>query len=110
MDDTTMTESSGNIFADLDLEDAEELAVKADIAFRIMRLIEAGKLTQKEAGKRMGLAQPEVSNIVCGRLDGFTLDRLLSCLVALGQDVQIVIRSVRPAGERGELTVVGAVS
>jgi predicted XRE-type DNA-binding protein len=108
MDDTTMTESSGNIFADLGFPDADEELAKAKIAIQIGRLIEERKLTQKEAAGRMGLAQPTVSDIVRGQLEGFTLDRLLRCLTALDQDVEIIIRPKRGAGERGALTVVGA--
>src|SRR5260221_7981644 len=82
---------SVNVFADLGLEDAEELFLKADLALAITRLIRQRGLTHLEAGKLMGLAQPDVSEIECGRLDDFSIGRLLAGVTALDQDVTITI-------------------
>src|SRR5947209_3070711 len=94
---------SGNVFADLGLPDAEELQAKALVSIHIERLIEANGWKQAEAARRMGLAQPDISNILRGRLNGFTLDRLFACLNALDQDVEINIRPRR--GRHGKLLV-----
>jgi predicted XRE-type DNA-binding protein len=88
---------SGNVFADLDLSDAEEFQAKAMVSVHIERLIEQNGWTQVQAARRMGLKQPDVSNILRGRLRGFTLDRLFACLNALDQDVEITIRPRRSA-------------
>jgi len=53
-----------------------------------------------------GLDQPKVSALVNGRLGGFSSDRLMRCLTALGQDVEIVVRRRVRAGAKGRLRVV----
>lgn len=87
-----VTASSGNIFEDMGLAHPEESLAKADIAINIEETISLRNLTQSDAARRMGITQPEVSNIVRGRLKGFTLDRLCACLNALDHDVEIVIK------------------
>jgi predicted XRE-type DNA-binding protein len=84
-------EGSGNVFADLGLSQPKDRQTKAMLALYIERLIEEAGWTQTEAAQRMGLAQSDVSNIVNGRLKGFTLDRLFQCLDALDQDIEIGI-------------------
>lgn len=87
-----VTESSGNIFDDLGFPDAEEANVKSMLAIKIFLIIKAKRLTQKEAAKIMKTDQPHVSDILRGKLSNFTIDRLLRCLLALGQDVEIKIK------------------
>jgi predicted XRE-type DNA-binding protein len=83
--------SSGNIFNDLGLENPEERLAKVKIASMIYDIIEERKLTQKKAGKLLGVSQPKISALRNGRLDGFSIERLFSFLRALDQDVDIVI-------------------
>lgn len=85
----TVTESGGNVFADLDLPESGELLAKARLASLIASIIESRGLTQAEAGRVLGATQPIVSNLRRGRLSGFSLDRLLRFLNALGRDVEI---------------------
>ena len=86
------TPSCGNVFADLNLPDPELLLAKAKMSIKVERLIKARRLTQSQAAKLMGLTQPNVSDLLRGRLDGFTLDRLFRCLDALDQEVEIIVR------------------
>lgn len=79
------------MFADLELPDADELLAKGDLAVAIRRLVTAAGWTQQEAAARLDTTQPNVSNLLRGRLDGFTFDRLLRYLTALGQDVRVVV-------------------
>lgn len=95
----TVRASSGNVFADLGLPEADELAAKADLARAIRHLIEARGLSQREAAPIVGVAQPDLSNLYRRRLDGFSLERLLRVLTALGQDVQIVVQP-KPASRK----------
>lgn len=94
--DITSTPSSGNVFADLGLSDAEELMAKANLALHIKRTIEARKLTQVQAAGLLGLDQPKVSSIINGRLDGFSTDRLMRFLNDLGCDVKISVSAPHP--------------
>jgi len=89
------TPSCGNIFADLDLPDPDLLLAKAKLSIKIERLIKERSLTQTKAAKLMGLTQPNVSDLLRGRLDGFTLDRLFRCLEALDQEIEIIVRPKR---------------
>lgn len=100
-----VTRGGDNIFADLGLPDADERLAKARIAHHIAGLIEQAGWSQAVAASRMGLTQPNVSDLVRGKLRGFSLDRLIQCASALGQDVEIVIRSSHSAGGRGSVLV-----
>jgi predicted XRE-type DNA-binding protein len=97
-----ITRSSGNVFADLDLPDADDLLAKANLALHIRRTIEARKLTQSQAAALLGLDQPKVSSIINGRLDGFSTERLMRFLNDLGCDVHISVSEPHP-GARGHL-------
>jgi predicted XRE-type DNA-binding protein len=94
--------SSGNVFADLGFVEPEEELARAALAHRIATIIEDRRLTQAEAAAIMGVNQPKVSELLRGRLEGFSLERLARYLIALGQDVEIV---VRPARDEGHLRV-----
>ena len=102
---TPITMSSGNVFADLGLLDADDLMAKATLALHIKRTIDARKLTQVQAAALLGLDQPKVSSIVNGRLDGFSTDRLMRFLNDLGCDVTITVSAPR-AETRGQVVCV----
>jgi predicted XRE-type DNA-binding protein len=103
--DITVERSSGNVFQDLELPEAEERLAKAMLSREFSRIVEEHGLTQTEAAEVLGAAQPDVSNIMRGRLSGYTLERLARYLNALGQDVEIRVRP-KPDGEkRGRLRV-----
>jgi predicted XRE-type DNA-binding protein len=87
-----VTRGSGNVFADLGFEDAEELQVKAALTRQIANRIKALGLTQLQAGARLGISQPDVSKLMNGRYTGYSADRLIASLNALEVDVEIVIR------------------
>jgi predicted XRE-type DNA-binding protein len=97
--DLKVTPSSGNVFADLGLPDADQLLVKADLVIEITRVIEERGLTQAQAAEILGVDQPKVSALARGRIDGFSLERLYRFLNALGRDVEIVVRPA-PKGKR----------
>ena len=83
--------SSGNVFADLGLPNADELLIKAELAHQISELIEMRHLTQSDAAKILGVDQPKVSALMRGKLSGFSTDRLFRFLNALGSNVEIRI-------------------
>lgn len=96
--------SSGNVFADLGLPDADEYLAKSDLAIQIFKIIRRRRLTQVAAGKLLGISQPKVSALLNGRLDGFSTDRLFRFLNTLGCDVRITISSTRTKS-RGHIRV-----
>lgn len=84
--------SSGNVFADLGLADADEHIVKANLVLKISQIIKQRDLTQTAAAKAMGIDQPKVSAMLAGQFRGYSVERLMRFLVALGQDVEIVVK------------------
>ncbi|MBL8251264.1 MAG: XRE family transcriptional regulator [Candidatus Competibacter sp.] len=107
-EDLPVRASSGNLFADLGRPDAEEALTRVRLAQQIAEIIERQGLNQTDAAALMGLDQPKVSALVRGRLSGFSTDRLLRCLIALGQDVEIVVRDKPSHHPQAHISVVVA--
>lgn len=91
--------SSGNVFADLGIENPEEELTKAKLVWEIEQIIKKKKLNQAEAAKVMGINQPKVSALIRRKLDGFSVERLIHFLNTLGQDVDIIVRP-KPRGRK----------
>ena|ERR1700680_3437639 len=100
----SVTEGSGNVFADLGLPNADQELMKARLTLQIYRLIKNRDLTQTEAGKILGIPQPHVSALMRNRAGNFSVGRLIDFLTALGQDVEITVRPTRKV--HGEMSVV----
>jgi len=105
-DNVSVTESSGNVFADLSVADPEEALVKAELVGAISAIIGGRHLTQTEAAELLGIDQPKISALLRGRLTGFSVDRLLRFLVALDRDVEIVVKPKAEARPRTRVNVV----
>src|ERR1017187_5828612 len=103
-DDITVNDSSGNGFAELGIENADEYMAKSELAAEIPRIVQRRRLTQAEAAKLLGIRQPKVSELLRGRLDGFSTDRLLRFITQLGYNVQIKVSKAR-AHAQGRLEV-----
>jgi predicted XRE-type DNA-binding protein len=84
-----------NVFADMGVPDAEEHLIKAQIIYKIDRLTKERGLRQVEAAALFGVKQPDISKMLHGVFGQFSVERLLRFLVALGQDVEIVVRPPR---------------
>jgi len=97
-------ESSGNVFADLGLPDADSHFLKAQLVAELFRLTRQRKLTQAKAGELMGISQPEVSRLFRGNFREYSVDRLMAFLTAFDRDVEIVSRPRLKDGGRGHIT------
>jgi predicted XRE-type DNA-binding protein len=93
--------SSGNVFADLSLPDAEERLAKAQLAHQISVLIEDAGLNQSAAAKRLGIDQPKISNLLRGRLSMFSTERLMHFLTLLGQEIILTVRPTKRGHKPG---------
>ncbi|MHB8178856.1 MAG: helix-turn-helix domain-containing protein [Vulcanimicrobiaceae bacterium] len=102
-----VTRSSGNVFADLGLPNADERLAKADLAIAIKRELDARKWTQAQAAEYLFLTQPQVSKIRNGKLEEFSRDTLQKILRNLGIDVEISLHK-REDGGIGTLRVLQA--
>jgi len=84
-------EGSGNVFADLGLEDADELYARAQLGFHVYKLLVARKLKQRDVASLLGIKQPEVSHLMNGHFSRFTTDKLLDFLKRLDRKVTIEV-------------------
>lgn len=98
-------ESSGNVYADLGMEDAEEMAVKAQLATEIGAIIKRRKLSQQRAAEILAMPQPKLSNLLRGQFRGISETKMLDCLTRLGQDVTITVSPARRVPSIGRVAV-----
>jgi predicted XRE-type DNA-binding protein len=103
-----ITRSSGNVFADLGLPNAEEEKTKVRLAFEINQIIENRGQSQIMAARRLKINQPKISALSNYRLDGFSVERLMNFLTALDRDVEIIIRRRPKSGKAGRISVIAA--
>jgi predicted XRE-type DNA-binding protein len=103
-----VTRSSGNVFADLRLPNAEEKQTKVRLAVAINRIIEVQRLSQGSAARLLKINQPKISALSNYRLEGFSVERLMNFLTALDRDVEIIIRRKPKSGRAGRISVIAA--
>ncbi|MEK7760792.1 MAG: helix-turn-helix transcriptional regulator [Nitrospirota bacterium] len=96
IDGVEVQRSSGNVFADLGLPDADKLKIKSGLVIEIRKAMRQQELTQQEAAKRMGITQPKVSDMMRGDFSNLSERKLMDCLNRLGYDIEI---KVRPASD-----------
>lgn len=97
---------SGNVFQDLGIPNAGEHLIKAQLMYKIDKLLKERGLKQAEAAELFGVRQPDVSKMLRGEFRQFSVERLLRFLVALDQDVSIVVRPHRTKNGASALQVV----
>ena len=95
IDGVEVQQSSGNVFADLGLPDAEKLKIKTGLIIEIRKAMHSLGLTQLEAAKRMGITQPKVSDMMRGDFTNLSERKLMDCLTRLGYDIEIKIRPAK---------------
>lgn len=90
-----VTKSSGNVFVDLGFsrEEAEVLAMRAELMARLRALISERGWTQQEAAKRLGVSQSRVSDLVRGKWEKFSLDMLITLAARAGQRPSLVMQA-----------------
>ena len=99
------TPSSGNVFADLSLPQADDLLAKAELATKIIAEIQRRRLTQSQAAAILGIDQPKVSALKQGKLSGFSIERLMRLLISLGRDIEITVKARSKARVAARLRV-----
>jgi predicted XRE-type DNA-binding protein len=102
-----ITPSSGNVFSDLRLRNPDEALAKAEMVRQIGTAIDERRLTQAQAAELLGTTQPKVSDLLRGRLSGFSMERLIRFLNALDRDVEIVVKP-KPRGRKRAEVIVSA--
>jgi predicted XRE-type DNA-binding protein len=100
--------SSGNVFTDLGVANADEKQTKVRLAVAINQIIQGQKLSQTSAARRLKVNQPKVSALSNYQLDGFSVERLMNFLTALDRDVDIVIRRKSNSRKMARIEVTAA--
>src|SRR6266851_2474079 len=93
--------NSGTVFPDLGIAESDEKKTKFRLAVAINAVLDERGLTQKEAARLLEITQPKVSALANYRLGGFSVERLMNFLAALGREVEIVIRRSRSRRRMG---------
>ena len=106
--DDEVVRGTGNVFADLGYPDAGERQAKLRLAYALNRVVDQRKLAQAEAAKILGVTQPKVSALRHYKLAGFSVERLMTLLTALDQDIEIVIRRKPRTRRTARISVVAA--
>ena len=101
-----VTRGTGNVFADLGFPDAAERQAKLRLAYALNQVLEERKLSQAGAAKVLGVTQPKVSALRHYKLAGFSVERLMNLLTALGRDVEILIKNKPRSRQAARITVV----
>ncbi len=88
-------ESSGNIFADLDLEPAEAaiLQMRAKLMNDLREYVQSSSMTQTEAAEVLGITQPRVSDLMRGKWEKFSLEMLITLEARAGRQVTLELAS-----------------
>src|ERR1700733_5090882 len=103
-----ITRSSGNVFADLGLPHAEEKQTQVRLAVAINQAIKDRRLSQASAAHLLEINQPKISALANYRLDGFSVERLMRFLNALGRDVEIIVHRRPKSRKTGRILVTAA--
>jgi predicted XRE-type DNA-binding protein len=92
-----MTETTGeNVFADLGFApaEAENLRIRSAMMRALITFIRDNKLTQARAAKLLGVTQPRISDLMCGKIHLFSIDNLVNLLAAAGLRVDLRVKKV----------------
>ena len=100
-----ITHGTTNVFDDLGYADAGERQTKTRLALAVNNLLKGRKLKQREIAELLHIPQPKVSALKNYRLDQFSVERLLTVLTALNQDVEITIRPRQATSGIGHISV-----
>ena len=99
---------AGSRHADIGVENADEMLVKAQLAASIQEILSSRNLTQTQAAEILGLPQPKLSRMLHGHFRGISEAKMMDCITRLGRDVQIVIGPEHQTGQTGRVEVVYA--
>ncbi|MBD2196897.1 MULTISPECIES: helix-turn-helix domain-containing protein [Calothrix] len=104
-EETVFEESCGNVFADLGLEDADELFTRGKIGIVVLRLLKQRNLKQREISKLLGIPQPEVSHLMKGEFQRFSEGKLLIFLKRLDTEITLHLRPRNPENQAAETVI-----
>ncbi len=99
-------ESSGNIFADLEIPNPDEYLTKAKLANKICELINQKNLNLTQSAQLLGGKEANISDLMTGKLDDFSSETLFLFLNALDQEIEIVIKPKKLLNQQPTIKVI----
>lgn len=93
-----VVEGTENIFADIGLDNADELLARAQIGVEVLKILQERQLKQREIAALLNIRQPEVSHLMNGRFSRFTEGKLMGFLKKLDREVILVINRPKQGG------------
>jgi predicted XRE-type DNA-binding protein len=97
--------SSGNVFADIGFDNAEEMQLKSELVRQINKAIKERDLTSIQTKDLLNLNEEMLSNLSKGRLTELTLEHLFRYLNILGRDLEVVLKPRSTSNSQGKLQV-----
>jgi predicted XRE-type DNA-binding protein len=97
--------SSGNVFADIGFDNAEEMLLKSELVRQINKTIKGRELTSIQARKLLNIDEEVLANLSKGRLTELTLENLFRYLNILGRDLEVVLKPRSTSNTQGKLKV-----
>jgi predicted XRE-type DNA-binding protein len=104
MADTSIEIGSGSVYEQLGYKNYKEMETKAILVMEINSAIKNKKLTQTVAAEILDISQPKLSQLLNGHFRGYSVERLIHFLNALGKDVDIVVRA-KPRNRKARVNV-----
>ena len=100
--DIELVRGSGNVFRDFGRPSADLEQLRSILAARIIRVLDERGLSVRKAKEITGIAAADFSRIRRANLGRFTVDRLMTILARLDQQVQVRVTAAEgaPLGER----------
>ena len=97
--------SSGNVFADIGFENAEEMLLKSELVRQINKILKGKELTSLQARQLLNLDEEVLVNLSKGRLTELTLENLFRYLNILGRDLEVVLKPQSTSNRQGKMKV-----
>ena len=90
-DDFELVHGSGNVFRDLGIANPEVEQLKAILATKIIGVLDSQNMTVRRAHELTSFAAADFSRVRQAKLARFTIDRLMTMLDRLDQDVEVTV-------------------
>jgi predicted XRE-type DNA-binding protein len=96
---------SGNVFADIGFDNAEEMLLKSELVRQINKIIKGRELNSLQARELLNLDEEVLANLSKGKLTELTLENLFRYLNILGRDLEVVLKPRPTSNSQGKLKV-----
>jgi len=84
-----MTQEFASVWDALEPKQSANMKLRSELMIQISEFVEKSGLTQVAASKQLGVSQPRLNDVLKGRIDKCTVDRLVNMLDAVGYNVEL---------------------